>query len=149
VTEAQSQPADAALDRAGLHRHADERADREHEQEDLRRAVVWGLSFVIPSGTYDVDPDTGGPIPGTYTEIDIDRSLPHQFYKLWNAPTNGLYGIENEAGNVSVDNSGHGGEHGERGREPERPALLRLLDPVGGRLLDLGHRTRFLVASAV
>jgi uncharacterized ion transporter superfamily protein YfcC len=68
--------------------------------------VVWGLSFVIPSGTYDVDPDTGGPIPGTYTEIDIDKSLPHQFYKLWNAPTNGLYGIENEAGNVSVDNSG-------------------------------------------
>ena len=68
--------------------------------------VVWGLSFVIPSGTYEVDPDTGGPIPGTYTEIDIDKSVPHQFYKLWNAPTNGLYGIENEAGNVSVDNSG-------------------------------------------
>jgi uncharacterized ion transporter superfamily protein YfcC len=68
--------------------------------------VVWGLSFVIPSGTYDVDADTGGPIPGTYTEIDIDKSLPHQFYKLWNAPTNGLYGIVNDAGNVSVDNSG-------------------------------------------
>jgi uncharacterized ion transporter superfamily protein YfcC len=54
--------------------------------------VVWGLSFVIPSGTYDVDPDTGGPIPGTYTEIDIDKSLPHQFYKLWNAPTTGSTG---------------------------------------------------------
>ena len=45
-------------------------------------------------------------MPGTYAEIDIDKSLPHQFYKLWNAPTNGLYGIENEAGNVSVDNTG-------------------------------------------
>lgn len=68
--------------------------------------VVWTLSFVIPSGAYQVNPETGGPIPGTYSEIDTDKSLPHQFYKLWNAPTNGLYGIENEAGNVSVDNSG-------------------------------------------
>ena len=58
--------------------------------------VVWGLSFAIPSGTYKTDPETGGPVPGTYTEIDIDKSLPHQFYKLWNAPTNGLYGIQNE-----------------------------------------------------
>ncbi len=68
--------------------------------------VVWGLSFVIPSGSYEIDAETGGPTPGTYHEVKIDKSLPHQFYKLWNAPTNGLYGIQNEAGNVSVDNSG-------------------------------------------
>jgi uncharacterized ion transporter superfamily protein YfcC len=68
--------------------------------------VVWGLSFVIPSGSYEIDPETGGPVPGTYEEIDIDKSIPQQFYKLWNAPTNGLYGIQNEAGNVSVDNTG-------------------------------------------
>ena len=68
--------------------------------------VVWGLSFVIPSGAYQVDPATGGPKPGTYAETDVDKSVPHQFYKLWNSPTNGLYGIENDAGNVSVDNSG-------------------------------------------
>jgi uncharacterized ion transporter superfamily protein YfcC len=68
--------------------------------------VVWLLSFVIPSGAYDTDPKTGGPVPGTYHEIDTDKSVPHQFYKLWNAPTNGLYGIEDERGNVSVDNSG-------------------------------------------
>lgn len=68
--------------------------------------VVWGLSFVIPSGSYQVDPDTGGPKPGTYEQIHVDKSIPHQFYKLWNAPTNGLYGIQNEKGNVSVDNSG-------------------------------------------
>ncbi len=67
---------------------------------------VWLLSFVIPSGTYKVDPETGGPVPGTYKAIDIDKSVPQQFYKLWNAPPNGLYGIENEARNVSVDNSG-------------------------------------------
>lgn len=68
--------------------------------------VVWALSFVIPSETYQVNPDTGGPKPGTYKQIDTDKSLPHQFYKLWNAPTNGLYGIENDKGNVSVDNTG-------------------------------------------
>jgi hypothetical protein len=68
--------------------------------------VVWGLSFVIPSGTYQTDPETGGPKPGTYQQVHVDKSLPHQFYKLWNAPTNGLYGIENDKGNVSVDNSG-------------------------------------------
>ena len=68
--------------------------------------LVWVASFVIPSGAYEVNPETGGPVPGTYKEIDTDKSLPHQFYKLWAAPTNGLYGIENEQGNVSVDNSG-------------------------------------------
>lgn len=68
--------------------------------------VVWGLSFVIPSGTYRVDAKTGGPIPGSYHQVQTDKSVPHQFYKLWNAPTNGLYGVENAAGNVSVDNSG-------------------------------------------
>ena len=68
--------------------------------------VVWALSFVIPSGAYEIDAETGGPKPGTYQEIDTDKSVPHQFYKLWNAPTNGLYGIENEAGNISVDNTG-------------------------------------------
>ncbi len=47
-----------------------------------------------------------GRSPDTYEEVEIDKSIPHQFYKLWNAPTNGLYGIENEAGNVSVDNLG-------------------------------------------
>ncbi len=68
--------------------------------------LVWLASFVIPAGAYDIDPKTGGPVPGSYNEVEADRSIPHQFYKLWNAPTNGLYGIENEAGNVSVDNTG-------------------------------------------
>lgn len=68
--------------------------------------VVWAASFLIPSGAYEIDPVTGGPKPGTYAEIPMDKSLPHQFYKLWNAPTNGLYGVQNEAGNVSVDNTG-------------------------------------------
>lgn len=68
--------------------------------------VVWIASFLIPSGAYDIDPKTGGPKPGTYHHVTLDKSIPHQFYKLWNAPTNGLYGVQNEAGNVSVDNTG-------------------------------------------
>ena len=39
VPEAKREPADPGLDRLRLHRHRDERADREHEQEDRRRAV--------------------------------------------------------------------------------------------------------------
>lgn len=68
--------------------------------------AVWALSFVIPAGSYKLDPTTGGPIPGTYHAIDTDKSLVHQFSLLWSAPTNGLYGIEDKAGSVSVDNSG-------------------------------------------
>jgi uncharacterized ion transporter superfamily protein YfcC len=68
--------------------------------------VIWLASFVIPSGAYETDPETGGPKPGTYQEVHVDKSLPHQFYKLWNAPTNGLYGVKNDRGNVSVDNTG-------------------------------------------
>ena len=79
--------------------------------------VVWGLSFIIPSGTYKTDPKTGGPIPGSYQELPscgeaaegeqcANKSFVHQFNKLWAAPTNGLYGIENGKGNVDVDNVG-------------------------------------------
>lgn len=68
--------------------------------------VVWALSFVIPSGAYQVDAETGGPKPGTYQEVDTDKSIPKQFYRLWAAPTNGLYGIESESGKVGVDNTG-------------------------------------------
>ncbi len=79
--------------------------------------VVWGLTFVIPSGYYEINPKTGGPEPGTYTELPdcgevsgdtpcANKSFIHQFNKLWAAPTNGLYGIENAKGNVDVDNVG-------------------------------------------
>ena len=79
--------------------------------------AVWLLSFVIPSGTYEIDPKTGGPIPGSYEELPscgevpedtpcANKSFIHQFNKLWAAPTNGLYGIENGKGNVDVDNIG-------------------------------------------
>jgi hypothetical protein len=39
VTEPHRQPADTRLDRSGLHRHGNERADGEHEEEDRGGAV--------------------------------------------------------------------------------------------------------------
>ncbi len=80
-------------------------------------AVVWIASFLIPSGIYNLDPETGSPIPGTYhalpscsevTEgaVCVDKSLVKQFTKLWDAPPSGLYGIENEKGYVGADEVG-------------------------------------------
>lgn len=79
--------------------------------------AVWGLSFVIPSGTYEVDPKTGGPTPGTYEELPscddvekgtrcVDKSVAEQLQQLWTAVPNGLYGIENARGQVDPFNEG-------------------------------------------
>ncbi len=79
--------------------------------------VVWGLSFVIPSGTYEIDPKSGGPTPGTYEELPscddadkgtrcVDKSVAEQLQQLWTAVPNGLYGIENGRGEVDPFNSG-------------------------------------------
>ncbi len=65
--------------------------------------LVAALTWIIPAGQYDVDAD-GEPVPGSYhtvpqnpQRIVVDSLL---------APINGLYGIEDETGNVSVWNSG-------------------------------------------
>lgn len=73
--------------------------------------VVWVGSFFIPAGTYDLDPETGGPVPGSYAELPScddaeegevcsNRSLGQQFATLWRATPNGLYGIEGETGQI-------------------------------------------------
>ena len=74
---------------------------------------VWALSFVIPSGRYELD-KTGGPVPGTYEELpscdDVergtcaDKSLPEQLQELWVSVPDGLYGIENARGFVDPFN---------------------------------------------
>src|SRR4051812_26823775 len=80
-------------------------------------ALVWIASFLIPSGVYDLDPDTASPIPGTYHRLPscsdvadgalcVDKSLLTQFTKLWDATPSGLYGIQNESGYVSADEVG-------------------------------------------
>ena len=65
----------------------------------LTAAATW----IIPAGAYELD-ENGQPIPGSYSEVEpnpqrivVDSLL---------APINGLYGIEDEAGTISVWNSG-------------------------------------------
>ena len=73
--------------------------------------VVWVASFVIPSGTYAIDPETGGPIPGSYEELPscgsvaegaacVDKSFVTQFSRLWDATPNGLYGVQGAGGQI-------------------------------------------------
>jgi len=80
-------------------------------------ALVWIASFLIPSGVYNLDPETASPIPGTYHRLPscsdvaegalcVDKSLLTQFTKLWDATPSGLYGIQNERGYVSADEVG-------------------------------------------
>jgi uncharacterized ion transporter superfamily protein YfcC len=80
--------------------------------------VVWIASFFIPAGIYETDPETGGPIPGSYHELPncdnavgdelcSNRSLSHQFGLLWRATPNGLYGVESvTTRQVSADEEG-------------------------------------------
>ena len=80
--------------------------------------VVWLASFFIPAGVYEIDPETGGPIPGSYHELPncdnavegelcSNRSLSHQFGLLWRATPNGLYGVESvTTRQVSADEEG-------------------------------------------
>ena len=79
--------------------------------------AVWLASFVIPSGAYEIDPETGGPKPGTYHELPscdaadddevcVDKSFSAQFNTLWDATPNGLYGIQNARGRVGPDEEG-------------------------------------------
>ncbi|HET8785597.1 MAG TPA: hypothetical protein VFM38_08180 [Candidatus Limnocylindrales bacterium] len=79
--------------------------------------LVWVASFVVPAGSYQTDPKTGGPKPGTYAELPscseakgdekcVETSFDQRLKQLWIAPPNGLYGIENDRGFVSADESG-------------------------------------------
>ena len=65
--------------------------------------LVAAATWVVPSGTYDYN-EFGEPIPGTYHEID------HEPQKILldsiKAPINGLYGIQDETGNISYWNTG-------------------------------------------
>ena len=60
-------------------------------------------TWIIPAGTYDLNPD-GEPIPGTYHEVDAKPS--RILVDSLTAPINGLYGIEDETGNINYYNSG-------------------------------------------
>lgn len=65
--------------------------------------VVAALTWIIPAGQYDYDAE-GSPIPGTYHSVPANpqRIIADAFQ----APIAGMYGIQDETGNVSVWNSG-------------------------------------------
>ena len=66
--------------------------------------VVMALAtWLIPAGTYALDKE-GAPVPGTYKTVDSHpaRILTDSL----TAPINGLYGIEDDKGNISYYNSG-------------------------------------------
>jgi uncharacterized ion transporter superfamily protein YfcC len=60
-------------------------------------------TWIIPAGTYDLDKE-GSPVPGTYHEVE---SNPQRILvDSVTAPINGMYGIENDEGNINYYNSG-------------------------------------------
>lgn len=58
--------------------------------------AVWLLAFVVPTGQYASDPETGRPVPGSYEEVDPGLSFNDRLYELFMAPVNGLFGVESD-----------------------------------------------------
>jgi uncharacterized ion transporter superfamily protein YfcC len=56
--------------------------------------AVWLLAFVVPTGQYQLDPETGSPLPGSYASGDPGLSFTDRLYELFLAPVNGLFGVE-------------------------------------------------------
>lgn len=65
----------------------------------LTAAATW----IVPAGTYDYNAD-GEPIPGTYHAVDHDPQ--RILLDSIKAPINGIYGIQDETGNISYWNTG-------------------------------------------
>src|SRR5512139_2440602 len=60
-------------------------------------------TWIVPAGSYDYDED-GAPIPGTYHQVE---SNPQALLKsALKGPITGMYGIQDETGNVDVWNYG-------------------------------------------
>src|SRR5688572_3025902 len=60
-------------------------------------------TWIIPAGTYDLNAD-GEPVPGTYHEVE--QKPARILVDSLTAPINGMYGIEDETGNINYYNSG-------------------------------------------
>ena len=60
-------------------------------------------TWIIPAGQYQVDAD-GAPIPGTYQPVPANPQK--LLVSALMGPINGMYGIEDASGNVSIWNSG-------------------------------------------
>jgi uncharacterized ion transporter superfamily protein YfcC len=60
-------------------------------------------TWIIPAGTYNLNED-GEPVPGTYHEVD--QKPARILVDSLTAQINGMYGIEDETGNINYYNSG-------------------------------------------
>jgi len=60
-------------------------------------------TWIVPAGTYELNAE-GEPVPGTYHEVDQKPS--RILVDSLTAPINGMYGIEDETGNINYYNSG-------------------------------------------
>jgi uncharacterized ion transporter superfamily protein YfcC len=60
-------------------------------------------TWIIPAGTYNLNPE-GEPVPGTYHEVEAKPA--RILVDSLTAPINGLYGIEDEKGNINYYNTG-------------------------------------------
>lgn len=68
--------------------------------------AVWLLAFVVPTGTYQTNADSGRPIPGSYGETDTAFSFGDRLMELFLSPINGLYGVMNGDGHIGPYESG-------------------------------------------
>ncbi|KQY64449.1 MULTISPECIES: YfcC family protein [unclassified Nocardioides] len=68
--------------------------------------AVWLLAFVVPTGAYQTDADSGRPIPGSYEATDSAFSFGDRLMELFMAPINGLYGVINADGYIGPYESG-------------------------------------------
>ena len=68
---------------------------------------VWLLAFIVPTGAYQIDAESGRPIPGSYERTDTGFSFGDRLMELYLAPINGLYGVMNpDSGKIGPYESG-------------------------------------------
>jgi uncharacterized ion transporter superfamily protein YfcC len=60
--------------------------------------AVWLLAFVVPSGLYKVDAESGRPIPGSYARVASDVKIWSRLKDLFLSPVNGLFGVKSSTG---------------------------------------------------
>jgi len=69
----------------------------------LLLVVIALATWIVPAGSYDYDAE-GSPIPGTYHEVEPNpQALLSSALK---GPISGMYGIQDDTGNVDVWNYG-------------------------------------------
>src|SRR5512139_3206515 len=65
--------------------------------------VIAAATWFVPAGSYDYD-EEGAPLPGTYHTVEPNPQK--LLVSALKGPINGMYGIENDTGNVDVWNYG-------------------------------------------